>query len=635
MIFASEFLKYLAIFGVSYSGGPPPTGALLAVNNLSDVANRTTSVQNLGFGSQSKLTLVDANFTTGVYQLTNPCPAIIDVNVVGSGLVIRLPTAQGIPTYSPYGLMQGPLINVLSGSQSVAITDSASASVNTISASTFVKYTLLTNGTSAGTWQYFTTGSGGGGGGAVDTGTINQVATYAVDGTTVSGVSYLQDASSVMSFDWMNRLAYDATANESLNWTSRELTDTTALTSVNWQQRAGYWIDGLTEVLNWQYLQAYDEDGMLSYDWNARTLYDDVSGGKLSLSWEVRQLYASDGTTINVDWSTAGGTIVNGVAVTGTPSVGYVPTATSATTATWQPAGGGGGGVNPGLINQAAVYASAGSTVSGTYQFLDSTSAISIDYNARQAYWTDGTTVLIDWSYTGGTNLNLNDVSGATAIQWNYRAALWTDGETEVLNWQYLQGYDEDGTLAYDWNARALFDIQGGGTIAVAWASRQLLATDGTTINVDWSTAGSTIVNGVAVTGTPSVGYVPTATSSSTATWQAAGGGSSFAWTDVTGTTQALAVNNGYIADNAGLVTMTLPASAAQGTLISISGNGAGGWLIAQNSGQNINLGDVSTTAGAGGSLASTNRYDQVDLLCTVANTTWVARNMVGNITYV
>lgn len=34
-------------------------------------------------------------------------------------------------------------------------------------------------------------------------------------------------------------------------------------------------------------------------------------------------------------------------------------------------------------------------------------------------------------------------------------------------------------------------------------------------------------INGVAVTGTPSVGYVPTATSSSAATWQAAAGGSS------------------------------------------------------------------------------------------------------------
>lgn len=40
-------------------------------------------------------------------------------------------------------------------------------------------------------------------------------------------------------------------------------------------------------------------------------------------------------------------------------------------------------------------------------------------------------------------------------------------------------------------------------------------------------------VNGVSITGTPSVGYVPTATSSSAATWQAGGGGTLASLTDV------------------------------------------------------------------------------------------------------
>jgi len=109
----------------------------------------------------------------------------------------------------------------------------------------------------------------------------------------------------------------------------------------------------------------------------------------------------------------------------------------------------------------------------------------------------------------------------------------------------------------------------------------------------------------------------------------------SVAWVDVTGTTQAMVVETGYIADNAGLVTMTLPVTAAQGTLISVAGNGAGGWLIAQNASQNIKFGNVSTTTGVGGSLASTNRYDQIDILCTVANTTWVARSSIGSLTVV
>ncbi len=112
-------------------------------------------------------------------------------------------------------------------------------------------------------------------------------------------------------------------------------------------------------------------------------------------------------------------------------------------------------------------------------------------------------------------------------------------------------------------------------------------------------------------------------------------GTASFTWVDVTGTTQAIAVNTGYIADNAGLVTMTLPTTAAQGTTISIAGNGAGGWIIAQNASQNIKFGNQTTTTGAGGSLASTNRYDQVDFLCTVANTTFVVRHVLGNLTFV
>lgn len=108
-----------------------------------------------------------------------------------------------------------------------------------------------------------------------------------------------------------------------------------------------------------------------------------------------------------------------------------------------------------------------------------------------------------------------------------------------------------------------------------------------------------------------------------------------FAWTDVTSTSQSMSANSGYIADNASLVTLTLPSTAVQGSIISVCGNGAGGWSIAQNASQNIKFGNQTTTTGTGGSLASTNRYDGVSLLCTVANTTWVILNSMGNITYV
>lgn len=107
------------------------------------------------------------------------------------------------------------------------------------------------------------------------------------------------------------------------------------------------------------------------------------------------------------------------------------------------------------------------------------------------------------------------------------------------------------------------------------------------------------------------------------------------AWTDVTGTTQSMAVNNGYAANNAGLVTLTLPTTAAKFSIIEIVGVGAGGWLIAQNASQLIHLGNQTTTTGVSGNLASTNQYDNIKLMCVVANTTWIAFPPQGNITVV
>ena len=74
----------------------------------------------------------------------------------------------------------------------------------------------------------------------------------------------------------------------------------------------------------------------------------------------------------------------------------------------------------------------------------------------------------------------------------------------------------------------------------------------------------------------------------------------------VSGTSQQATVNASYIPNNASLVTITLPVTAAVGQRLSVVGNGAGGWRIAQNAGQTINKSGAATTTG------------------TVANTTWV-----------
>ncbi len=113
------------------------------------------------------------------------------------------------------------------------------------------------------------------------------------------------------------------------------------------------------------------------------------------------------------------------------------------------------------------------------------------------------------------------------------------------------------------------------------------------------------------------------------------GGTNAFAWRVITGTTQAIAIGNGYIANNGSLTTLTLPSTANVGDMFAVTGIGAGGWKVAQNASQSIQIEGNVTTTGTGGSLASTIKNDSVTIVCTTANTGFLVVNFVGNITYV
>ena len=104
-------------------------------------------------------------------------------------------------------------------------------------------------------------------------------------------------------------------------------------------------------------------------------------------------------------------------------------------------------------------------------------------------------------------------------------------------------------------------------------------------------------------------------------------------WINVTSSPQNLVANLNYLSNNgASLITYTLPLTAAFGTVIQISGFSSGGWTLAQNAGQSINFGSLTTTTGAGGSLSSSNKNDYVRLLCVTANTTWNVIGSIGNL---
>ncbi len=108
-----------------------------------------------------------------------------------------------------------------------------------------------------------------------------------------------------------------------------------------------------------------------------------------------------------------------------------------------------------------------------------------------------------------------------------------------------------------------------------------------------------------------------------------------FTWA-VTTIDAPMVINNGYIANKAGLLTMTLPATGAIGDILEITGiNTAVGWRIAQNANQQIFFGATNTTLGAGGYLESTAIRDSVRLVCVVAGASTVYNVIysIGNIT--
>lgn len=128
--------------------------------------------------------------------------------------------------------------------------------------------------------------------------------------------------------------------------------------------------------------------------------------------------------------------------------------------------------------------------------------------------------------------------------------------------------------------------------------------------------------------------YVLTSIVNAVATWVNTG----VLVNSISGTTTQMVNNNTYISNNAALSTFTLPLTANVGDQITVIGKGVAFWTIHQNALQQINWSTVSTTAGTGGSITSTEKFDTLTIECTVANTTWTviaASSVIANYTIV
>lgn len=192
-------------------------------------------------------------------------------------------------------------------------------------------------------------------------------------------------------------------------------------------------------------------------------------------------------------------------------------------------------------------------------------------------------------------------------------------------------------TFADTYNASDLLYSNGANTVTgLATANSATLVTSSTGVPA-WT---SSMTNGQVIVGSTGATPVSATIGSSGNISITIGAGTlsigtsgfaSFTYNDVSGTSQAAAVNNGYIISNNSQTNVTLPATAAEGSVIAVQGKGTAGWILTANTGQVIHLG--SSASSSGGTLTSTNQWDAVEVVCVTANTTWAVKSVIGNLT--
>lgn len=297
------------------------------------------------------------------------------------------------------------------------------------------------------------------------------------------------------------------------------------------------------------------------------------------------------------------------------------------------PANGGTGIANTGTITVGGNFAMSGAfTFTGT---ITGNTAVTFPTSGTLATTSQLPTLPLSM-VNGGTGANLTAANGAIPYSGASVMALLAPGTTGQL-------FQSGGAGAPNWTTATYPSTAAISTLLYASASNVISSLAAQASSVLCSAAAGSnniptwigpLTNGQLVMG--STGALPVAanitagsgisvSNSAGGITISANGSAPIGWTDVTGTSQAMVADGGYVADNAGLVTLTLPTTAAFGTSINVVGKGSGGWTIAQNASQSIQIGSSVSTVGVSGSVSSTNQWDSVCLICVTANTKWVA----------
>lgn len=125
-------------------------------------------------------------------------------------------------------------------------------------------------------------------------------------------------------------------------------------------------------------------------------------------------------------------------------------------------------------------------------------------------------------------------------------------------------------------------------------------------------------------------GSITTSGAGSTVTISVSGSG--ITWSTISAS-QTLAVQHGYFCISpGGALSLLLPATSVIGDIIEVTLDGATSFVITQGAGQSIRLGNLSTTAGVGGTLTTTQQGDTVYMVCQTANLKWNVLSSMGNL---
>lgn len=208
---------------------------------------------------------------------------------------------------------------------------------------------------------------------------------------------------------------------------------------------------------------------------------------------------------------------------------------------------------------------------------------------------------------------------------------------TGVASWQASYITDAGGTVNIGTaNEIAYYATTGNAVSGLTGANSAMLVTDVTGIPAMTAslTDGQLIIGSTGATPTPGTLTAGTgisvANGAASITVNATGGG--FSTVTVAGTSQACVVDTQYIALNAGQTTFTLPSTYAVGSAIYILGGtlNAGGFIVTASAGDTIVINGEITSAG--GTITSPADIGQaLELVCDVADTSWVCRAIVGN----